>query len=481
MDAFELNKIAGAVLGTLTVVLGVKAISTEVFKSHEPEKPGYEIAEQQPGGGPAPAAGGEGAGVLALLAKGDATKGEQAAKKCGACHSFDKGGAAKAGPNLYGIIGLKHAHQEGFGYSAAMKGTSDKTWDFESMDKWLENPKGYISGTSMAFAGIKNPEERANLITYLNKNSDKPLDVPAAPAGGAAAPAAAAGGGGGGDDFTAKVAAADLKKGEQASKKCGACHSFDKGGAAKAGPNLYGIIGLKHAHQEGFGYSAAMKGTADKTWDIDAMNKWLENPKGYIPGTSMAFAGIKNPEERANLIGWLNKNSDKPLELGAAAPAAPAAAPAAPAAPAEEKKAEAPAAPAAPAEEKKADAPAAPAASPIAERLASADPAVGETVVGEKCGVCHTFKKGEPAGAGPNLYGIVGLKHGHQEGFEYSDELKAKPGPWDFEQLDKWLTNTEEYAPGTMMILEVEDPQERANIIAYLNKNSDNPAPLPGK
>ncbi|MFD1331826.1 c-type cytochrome [Methylopila musalis] len=500
MDAFQLNKIAGAVLGSLTVVLGVNAIAGALFKDKEPEKPGFEVAVKAPEGGAPAAGGGEGAGVLALLAKADAAKGESAAKKCGACHSFDKGGAAKAGPNLYGVIGLKHAHQDGFGYSAAMKATADKTWDFEAMDKWLESPKGYISGTSMAFAGIKNPEERANLIVYLNKNSDKPLDIPAAPAGGAAAPAAGAAPAGGGDDFKAQVAAADLKKGESASKKCGACHSFDKGGAAKAGPNLYGILGLKHAHQDGFGYSAAMKATADKTWDVDAMNKWLESPKGYISGTSMAFAGIKNPQERAALIAWLNQNSDKPLDLGAAAPAAaPAeekkteAAPAAPApaAPAEEKKTEAaPAAPApaAPAEEKKADAPAeqpaAPAAAsgaPIAERLASADLAAGEKTIGEKCAVCHTVKKGEPAGAGPNLYGVVGLKHGHQEGFEYSDALKGKPGDWTFDQLDLWLQNADAYAPGTMMFMEIEDPQERANIIAWLNKNSDAPLPLPGK
>ncbi|GLK74802.1 hypothetical protein GCM10008171_00540 [Methylopila jiangsuensis] len=506
MDAFQLNKIAGAVLGSLTVVLGVNAIASAVFKDKEPEKPGYEVAAKAPEGAAPKAAGGaEGAGVLALLAKADVAKGESAAKKCGACHSFDKGGAAKAGPNLYGVIGLKHAHQDGFGYSAAMKATADKTWDFAAMDKWLESPKGYISGTSMAFAGIKNPEERANLIAYLNKNSDKPVEIPAA---GAAAPAAAAGAApaapaGGGDDIKALVASADLKKGESASKKCGACHSFDKGGAAKAGPNLYGILGLKHAHQDGFGYSAAMKATADKTWDVETMNKWLESPKGYVPGTSMAFAGIKNPQERAALIAWLNQNSDKPLDLGggaapAAAPAeekkteaAPAPAAPAPAAPAEEKKTEAaPAAPApaAPAEEKKAEAPAeqpaAPAAAsgaPIAERLASADLAAGEKAVGEKCAVCHTLKKGEAASAGPNLYGVVGLKHGHQEGFEYSDALKAKPGDWTFDQLDLWLTNADAYAPGTMMFMEIEDAQERANIIAFLNKNSDTPLPLPGK
>ncbi|WP_020187146.1 cytochrome c family protein [Methylopila sp. 73B] len=335
MDSFELNKIAGAVLGALTVTLTLNAVAGLVFGQHEPEKPGYEVAAlDESGGGEAGGGAAAAAPIEARLAKADPAKGEAVAKKCGACHSFEKGGAAKAGPNLYGVVGLKHAHMEGFGYSAAMKATTDKTWDFANLDHWIENPKGYISGTSMAFAGIKNPEERANLLAYLNKNSDSPQPLPAAPAEGAK-PAAAGGDKGaaapaaGGGDFKALVAAADVKKGEAVAKKCGACHSFDKGGPAKAGPNLYGIVGLKHAHMEGFGYSAAMKATSDKVWDVDNLGHWLESPKAYVPGTSMAFAGIKSPEERAALIAYLNKNSDAPVDLGAAGggdakPAAPA-------------------------------------------------------------------------------------------------------------------------------------------------------------
>jgi cytochrome c len=495
MDTFQLNKIAGAVLGTLTVLLGVNVIVQEVFTQKTPEKPGYEVAVKEPeaaGGG----AGGAPAGVEALLASADPAKGESVAKRCGACHGFEKGGPAKAGPNLYGIMGAKHAHQEGFGYSEAMKKTADQVWDFANMDKWLENPKGYIQGTSMSFAGIKAPEERANLLAYLNKNSDKPLELPKAPAGGAkpaegGAPAAAGGGAGGG--FAAKVASADPAKGESVAKRCGACHGFEKGGPAKAGPNLYGVVGGKHAHQEGFGYSEAMKKTADKVWDIEAMNKWLENPKGYIAGTSMAFAGIKSEDDRAALIAYMNKNSDKPLDLGggAAAPAAGGDKKAEGAAPAkpEEQAAAKPAEPAKPEagkpEAAKPDAAAAPAAGgaeePVEKRLASADLAKGEEAFGGQCGACHTVNKGGEAGAGPNLYGVVGAKHAHQEGFEYSDAIKGKQGPWTFAELDKWLKSPEAYAPGTMMAFPgVEDPQERANIIAYLNKNSDKPLPTDG-
>ena len=320
MDSFKINKIAGAVLGTLTVLLGVNVLVDEVFHEKKPEKPGMEVTVKQEGGEKAAAA--APAGAVALLGAADPAKGEQSTKKCAACHSFGKGEPHKAGPNLYGIVGAKHGHEDDFGYSDAMKKTGGN-WDFASLDKWLENPKGYIQGTTMAFAGVKDPQERANLIAYLNKNSDSPQPLPkadaapaAAPAGGAAAPAAggapapAAGGG-----IVPKIAAADPAKGEQLVKRCAACHDFTKGGPAKAGPNLYGIIGLKHAHMEGFGYSDAMKQTADKVWDFEAMNKWLENPKAYISGTSMAFAGIKSEDDRAALIAYLNKNSDNPAPI----------------------------------------------------------------------------------------------------------------------------------------------------------------------
>ena len=67
---------------------------------------------------------------------------------------------------------------EGFSYSDAMQKTKDKTWDVENLGHWLESPKNYIPGTSMAFMGIKNEDERAALVAYLNKNSDNPAPLP---------------------------------------------------------------------------------------------------------------------------------------------------------------------------------------------------------------------------------------------------------------------------------------------------------------
>lgn len=182
MDSFELNKIAGAVLGTLVLVLGLNIVTGALFTPHKPAVPGYDL--------PAPAEGGaEGAGggadqaaqaepLPVLLASADATKGQSAAKKCAACHSFEKGGPNRVGPNLYGVVNRPKASHEGFNYSAALKGKGGE-WTFEEIDKFIANPKGYVPGTIMAFAGVSSPKERADIESYLRSLAEAPVPLPA--------------------------------------------------------------------------------------------------------------------------------------------------------------------------------------------------------------------------------------------------------------------------------------------------------------
>lgn len=195
MDSFEVNKILGAVLGTLTFTLALVIGSDILFSAHAPEKPGYELASPAEDAG---VAGGAPAAVAVepiatRLAVADPAKGETLTKQCLSCHTFEKGGPNKVGPNLHGIVGNHHAHLEGFGYSAAMKAKSGEQWTFEALDQFLENPQNGVPKTAMNYPGLKKPDARANLIAWLNKNSDNPLPLPPPPApGDAAAPAAGA-------------------------------------------------------------------------------------------------------------------------------------------------------------------------------------------------------------------------------------------------------------------------------------------------
>jgi cytochrome c len=142
--------------------------------------PGYDLPVAEAatgGGGGAPAAAAEPLPVL--LAKADVARGTAAAKKCASCHTFEKGQPNRVGPNLYSVVEGPKAHIEGFAYSAALKGRGNEKWGYAELDKFLENPRGYLQGTSMAFAGIKAPQERADIIAYLRSLSDSPPPLPA--------------------------------------------------------------------------------------------------------------------------------------------------------------------------------------------------------------------------------------------------------------------------------------------------------------
>lgn len=179
------NTIAGWVLFAGICALGLSIGSGMLFSSHNPETPGYPIEDAEAGGG-----GGKAEVPLAnLLAAADPAKGEAVFAKCAACHTINSGGANGIGPNLWGALGKPHGHVPGFAYSDALKGVPGN-WDFEGMDKWVTSPRKYAPGTKMSFAGLSSPEDRANLIVYLNSmGSNLPLPAPEAAPAEDAAPA----------------------------------------------------------------------------------------------------------------------------------------------------------------------------------------------------------------------------------------------------------------------------------------------------
>ena len=125
----------------------------------------------------APAPGAQAEPLPVLLASADVAKGQASLRKCTSCHTLEKGGANRVGPNLYDVMGRAKAQVAGFGYSAALK-EKGGDWSFENMNAFLQNPKGYAPGTIMAFAGLGDAKERANVMASLRTLSDNPKPLP---------------------------------------------------------------------------------------------------------------------------------------------------------------------------------------------------------------------------------------------------------------------------------------------------------------
>ena len=181
-----MNTIAGWVLFGCASALGLSIASGMIYHGGKPEKEGYPVESADGPDGGAGAAAVE--PIANRLVKADVAKGQASFAKCAACHSITAGGANGVGPNLWASMGKPHGHVAGFAYSDALKAVPGN-WDFAAMDAWLASPRKYAAGTKMTFAGLSDPQERANVIAYLNaQGSNLPLPAAeAAPAEGEAA------------------------------------------------------------------------------------------------------------------------------------------------------------------------------------------------------------------------------------------------------------------------------------------------------
>jgi len=192
MNSFELNKILGAILGTCLITLALNIGAGAIFAPEKPAKPGYAIAVKATGEGESTGTKEKEPPMEAMMAEASVDRGKQIAKQCQACHTFEKGGPNRVGPNLWNIVGSPRGEDRGgFNFSSAMK-TKGGNWTFGELYAFLANPRGYIPGTNMTFAGLSRGQQRADVIDFLHTLSDSPLPLPkAAENAPAAAPAGA--------------------------------------------------------------------------------------------------------------------------------------------------------------------------------------------------------------------------------------------------------------------------------------------------
>ncbi len=185
----DANKTALAVMTVLLLTMALGVFSNALYAPDVAEKPGYALpaGEAKTATAEAPKA----TPLPVLLAKADAKKGEADTKVCQSCHDFSKGGVAKVGPPLYGVVGRPKGSIAGFAYSDGMKAKGGN-WTYADLNAFITKPSAYVSGTKMTYPGEGDEEKRADILAYLQKLSDSPVPFPkveAAPAAKAAEPA----------------------------------------------------------------------------------------------------------------------------------------------------------------------------------------------------------------------------------------------------------------------------------------------------
>ncbi|MEQ8899149.1 MAG: cytochrome c family protein [Roseovarius sp.] len=359
-DTMTFTKIVGGLCGALLILLLGKWAAELIYHGPgghgEDHAQGY-VIDTGSEGGEGDSEGESGPSFAELFVSADASKGERVFNKCKACHKAEEG-ANGTGPYLHGVVGRDVGSADGFSYSGSLVAVAD-VWTPENLSAFLESPSGFAPGTTMGFSGLGSIEDRANVIAFLDQTDGDTyeMDVPeeeasdegteeasaegeeGAAEGEAAEEGATDEGAAEGDaaeegatdegaaeeepaeegaseeaaeeeeasaeesGFAAMVASADPADGEKVFRKCKACHVVDSE-QNRVGPHLVGLVGRDVASVEGFRYSNALQELGGQ-WTEDRLNEWLEDSKGMAPGNKMAFAGLKDEEDRAAVVAYI--------------------------------------------------------------------------------------------------------------------------------------------------------------------------------
>jgi len=423
MDLWTFNKLAAAMLLCLLVIIGANTVISILYPAGEPGT--YQVAEVETDTQATDTASADGAEeekpaqpepLPVRLASADPAAGEKTARACTACHSFEEGGPNKVGPYLYGVAGRQVAAIGDFSYSNALTEYGGE-WTYERLECFLENPSGCVSGTSMGYAGIKDPQKRADLIAYLASLGDTP----------------------------------PLPEPEQASETASA--SADDGAEVAAADEAASAADEPAATSDG--ETETSDGETETSDGETETAKPDQNRTASAAGeTSQETEGAET--EPAPDAGEAEKTGDQTPETATAGEDADGSTGADAAKAGDTAFAD----------------------SRFASLLASASASKGESAI-PVCSACHTFEEGGPNRIGPNLYGVAGREVASVDGFNYSQALKDYGGAWTYKRLDCYLGNPSECVPGNKMTYAgVQDDKKRADIIAYLASLGDSP-PLP--
>lgn len=432
MSTMEFNKLFGAVTAALLIYLLANFVSEQIYSLDEPEQLAYALeiesdeddAAEEVAETPLPV----------LLASASVDDGAKVFRKCSACHKLEDGANA-VGPHLWGVVGREVGAVADYGYSGALSEQAD-AWTFANLNAFLENPKGWAPGTSMGFAGLNKPEDRAAVIAYLNVEggSNLPYPEPEAETAEAEAPA--------------ETAEADITATEAEMAAEGVA-----GSGAAATDMAEADTAESQAIETEPGEVAAAAEPAEPVDD----GAGVESAGGPAPAAEAEDMAAADEEQRAA--------DAESMEMAAAAPEG------ADAAEVKEATAEARA-------ESLTEGQSAPEAAPeltFEQALAQADVTYGEALF-QACSACHMLTPGMH-GIGPSLAGVIGRDIAGAEGYPYSDALSAVEGEWTLARLNVYLEDPQGAIQGVKMGFKgLERQVDRAAVIAYLNTQMETPA-----